>query len=156
MLKSESLTQISESEPESEDETVEQIVPDKEEPKLKIDEQKEEIVQTNETEIKAEKENEIETVVTEEAESLAVATISSDLAPLKDSKEKLEKLKDSAKEKGKKSKADLAKVLTGIKALSKNLNLDEIRKQGKLSETGIENKTEVFLNLFQNLEKGQR
>ena len=155
-MKSESLTQISESAPESEDETVEQIVPDKEEPKLKIDEQKEEIVQTDETEIKAEKENEIETVVTEETESLAVATISSDLAPLKDSKEKLEKLKDSAKEKGKKSKADLAKVLTGIKALSKNLNLDEIRKKGKLSESGIENKTEVFSKLISEFGKGTK
>ena len=52
---------------------------DKKSEQAKIDEQKEEIVQTNETEIKAEKENEIETVVTEEAESLAVATISSAL-----------------------------------------------------------------------------
>ncbi len=148
------MTQISNSEPVSEDEKVEKTAPDKEEPKLKIDEQKEEIVQNEESEIKVEKE--IETVVVEETESVAVATISQDLASLKDSKEKLEILKDSKNDKVKKSKADLAKVLTGIKALSKNLNLEEIRKQGKLSETGIENKTEVFSKIISEFGKGTK
>ena len=46
--------------------------------------------------------------------------------------------------------------MTGIKALSKNLNLDEIRKQGKLSESGIENKTEVFSKLISEFGKGTK
>ena len=94
--------------------------------------------------------------VIEGTESSTVATISSDLASLKDSKEELEKLKDSAPVKAKKSKADLAKVLKGIKALSKNLNLDEIRKKGKLSESGIENKTEVFSKIISEFGKGTK
>ena len=92
----------------------------------------------------------------EEAESKTVATISSDLASLKDSKEELKKLKNFVKEKSKKSKSDLAKVLTGIKALSENLKLDEIRKQGRLSESGIENKTEVFSKIISEFGKGTK
>ena len=154
--KSESLSQISDSELESGDDGEDQVAPDNEVTKLKIDEQKEEIVQKDDADIKPEKESEMEEMVLEGTESSTVATISSDLASLKDSKEELEKLKDSAPVKAKKSKADLANVLKGIKALSKNLNLDEIRKKGKLSESGIENKTEVFSKIISEFGKGTK
>ena len=156
MLKTESEAKVSDSELESRDDIDEQIAPDKDEKKLKIDEQKEEIVQKGETDIKTEEESEMEELVVEGTESSTVATISSDLASLKDSKEELEKLKDSAPVKAKKSKAELANVLKGIKALSKNLNLDEIRKKGKLSESGVENKTEVFSKIISEFGKGTK
>ena len=156
VLKTESKAKVSDSELESGDDGEDQVAPDNEVTKLKIDEQKEEIVQKDDADIKPEKESEMEEMVLEGTESSTVATISSDLASLKDSKEELEKLKDSAPVKAKKSKADLANVLKGIKALSKNLNLDEIRKKGKLSESGIENKTEVFSKIISEFGKGTK
>ena len=156
MLKTESEAKVSDSKLESGDAIDAQIAPDNDEKKLKIDVQKEEIVQKDETDIKTEEESEMKELVVEGTESSTVATISSDLASLKDSKEELEKLKDSAPVKAKKSKAELANVLKGIKALSKNLNLDEIRKKGKLSESGVENKTEVFSKIISEFGKGTK
>ena len=150
------MTQIPDSKLEASDDIEDEIATENEEVKLKLDDQKEEIAQKDETDIKPEKESEMAALVLEEPESSEVATISSDLASLKDSKEELEKLKDSVPEKGKKSKAELANVLKGIKALSKNLNLDEIRKKGKLSESGVENKTEVFSKIISEFGKGTK
>ena len=150
------MTQIPDSKLEASDDIEDEIATENEEAKLKLDDQKEEIAQKDETDIKPEKESEMAALVLEETESSEVATISSDLASLKDSEEELEKLQDSVPGKEKKSKADLANVLKGIKALSKNLNLDEIRKQGKLSESGIENTTEVFSKIISDFGKGTK
>ena len=150
------MTQVPNSKLEASDDIEDEIATENEEAKLKLDDQKEEIVQKDETDIKPEKESEMAALVLEEPESSEVATISSDLASLKDSEEELNKLKDSIPGKEKKSKADLANVLKGIKALSKNLNLNEIRKQGKLSESGIENTSEVFSKIISEFGKGTK
>ena len=95
-------------------------------------------------------------MVDEKIESSKVATISSDLSDLKNSEDELKKLKDNIPKKEKKNKTDLANILKGIKAKAKNINLKEIRKQGKLSESGIENTSEIFSKNIAKFGKGTK